>query len=100
MKYAWGLGFNSNNQEKVLVVYMGMKMLKEDKSLSVIIIDDSELIIEVLHNIIKNSQPILRRIYNRIIIEDQKFQSVEYFHVFQRKNEEDDLLSKNDQQLD
>jgi hypothetical protein len=28
MKYAWVLGFNSNNQGEVLVVYMGMKLKK------------------------------------------------------------------------
>jgi hypothetical protein len=28
MKYAWVLGFNSDNQGEVLVVYMGMKLMK------------------------------------------------------------------------
>jgi hypothetical protein len=32
MKFAWGLGYNSNNQAEVLVVYMGMKLIRADKS--------------------------------------------------------------------
>jgi hypothetical protein len=46
-KYAWGMGFNSNNQEEVSVVYMGMKLMKADNSLSVIVIVDSEMIIKL-----------------------------------------------------
>jgi len=53
MKCAWGLGFNSYNQEEYLVVYMGMKLLKRDKPLSVIIIGDLEFILKAYERSIK-----------------------------------------------
>jgi ribonuclease HI len=100
MKYSWCLGIKSKNQVEVLVVCMGMKLLKEDKSSSVIIIKDLKLIIKVLRKLSKNSQLSLQRIYNKIKIEKKIFQSVDFFHVFQRKNGEADILAKNAKQMD
>jgi hypothetical protein len=42
------LGFNSNNQAEDLVVYMGMKLLKVEKPMCVIVISDLEFIIKGL----------------------------------------------------
>jgi hypothetical protein len=59
-----------------------------------------KLIIKGLHKINKSSQSSLQRIYHRIKIEEQNFQSVDYFHIFRRQNGEADLLAKDAKQLD
>jgi hypothetical protein len=79
---------------------MGMQLIKEDKTLSVIVINKFELIIKGLWKLSKKTQPNLQNIYNWIINEEKNLKSVEYYHVFCRKNWKENNLAKSDKRLE
>jgi len=41
IRYSWGLGNKPNNQVEVLVAFMGLTMIPEDKTQSITVIGDS-----------------------------------------------------------
>jgi hypothetical protein len=58
VEYAWGLGTTTNNNVRILVVYMGFTLIKEDP-------------------LSKQMQPSLQRIHE----EGDKFKEVQYFKI-------------------
>jgi len=63
---AWGLGNNYNNQDKAMVVFMGLKLLIENSSFDIIVICEFELMIKGLRNLSNCKQPLIQRNYQRI----------------------------------
>jgi ribonuclease HI len=98
-EYSWGLSKNTNNQEEVLVVYMGLCLIPVDKMVRVIILGDSNLIIKGLRRLSKNALPSLIRIYPCIRDIENQFKSMSYFHILRRKNGKVDTLAKAHKQL-
>jgi ribonuclease HI len=95
-----GFGVASNNQAEAMAVYMGLNLIKEEHYKDLIIIGDSELVINGLQHPEKCHQLSLQRNYQRIIQEGVKFHSLQFFHVLRHLNSRADTLAKSARSLE
>jgi ribonuclease HI len=50
-QFSWGLGCKTNNQDEVMAAFKGLSMIPENKTQSVIVLGDSEIVMKQLRGI-------------------------------------------------
>jgi ribonuclease HI len=67
--FTWGLDQSTNNQAKVLTLYMGLKLIISDECKEVMVIGDSKLIIKRVRKQTRHGQHYLTTTIKRILKE-------------------------------
>ena len=90
LRFAWGLGKESNNRAEALALWQGLNQAIKGKFLSISVFGDSRLIIQAL-NIQKNpSQLHLSSILRNIILIFPKFHKISFYHIPRKLNSQAD----------
>ena len=90
--FSRGLGFMSNNQSECYSLLMPCQIAKDKGYQSILIFDDSEILIKVINSVGQLNNSALNQILLRIRTILSYFEGVEYFHILRDINYSTDNL--------
>ena len=80
-RYAWGLGFESNNTAEFCGLLQGLRIACSKGINSLVVFGDSRMLIQALINQKRPSQLKLALIYQKIRHLSQSFHSISFYHI-------------------
>lgn len=91
LRFAWGLGKESNNRAEALALWQGLSQAIKGNVRSISVFGDSRIIIQALHSKKNPSQLQLSIILRRIKSFLPKFHKISFYHILRNLNSQADL---------
>eukprot|EP00253_Pinus_taeda_P015500 PITA_15500 len=91
IRFAWGLGKESNNRAEALALWQGLSQAIKGKFLSISVFGDSRIIIQALKSKKNPSQLHLSTILRKIRLIFPKFHKISFYHIPRKLNSHADM---------
>ena len=90
LRYAWGLGIESNNKAEALALWQGLTQALFINIQDLIVLGDSRLLIQALNQNTRVANGQLQHVIDKIILLWRQFHSIQMFHVLRGNNAQAD----------
>jgi len=90
LRYAWGLGIDSNNKAKALALWQGLTQALILNLQDLIVVGDSKIIIQALNQNTRVANGQLQHVIDKINLLWRQFHSIQLFHILRGNNTQAD----------
>lgn len=84
LRFAWGLGHESNNRVEALALWQGLNLVIKSNFLSISVFGDFRLIIPTMNSQKNPSQVQLASTLKKIKLVLPKFHKISFFHILRK----------------